>query len=76
MNRVIVYEDKQGIDHYFIEGKPYELGEYPKEYMCKRVYASLTDAIKDSYYWLSDSYSDGECLDYVMDVIRQVENKL
>lgn len=76
MNRVIVYEDKQGIDHYFIEGKPYEPNEYPKEYMCKCVYASLTDAIKDSDCWQNDHCSDCECLDYVMDVIKQVENKL
>lgn len=76
MNRVIVCEDKQGIDHYFIDGKSYELDEYPKKYMRKRVYASLTDAIEDSYCWQGDHYSDGECLDYVMDIIKQVENKL
>lgn len=76
MNRVIVYEDKQGIDHYFIEGKPYKLGEYPKEYICKRVYANLTDAIKDSEPYKNEHYSDGECLDYVLDVIRQLEGVL
>lgn len=75
MNRVIVYEDKQFVDHYFIEGKMYEATP-PNEYRVKKIYANLTDAIKDSDEYKSDDYSDGECLDYVLDVIKQIEGAL
>lgn len=75
MSRVIVYEDKQGVDHYFIEGKMYEATP-PDEYMAKKIYASLTDAIKDSEPYRNEHYSDGECLDYVLDVIKQIEGVL
>lgn len=76
MNRVIVYEDKQGIDHYFVEGRNYDQSEYPKDYTAKCIYNNLTDAIKDSDQYQSEHYSDGECLDYVLDVIRQIERVL
>ena len=75
MNRVIVYEDKQGVDHYFVEGKSYDIAP-PEEYTAKQIYANLTDAIKDSDQYQSEHYSDGECLDYVLDVIKQIEGVL
>ena len=38
-------------------------------------YACLSDAIKDSEPFNSDDYSDGECLDYVLNVIKQLERR-
>lgn len=38
-------------------------------------YATLTDAIKDSEQYKNPHYSDGECLDYVLDVIQQLEGE-
>ena len=39
-----------------------------------KCYATLSEALKDSYVWQGrDHYSDGECLDYVMHVIEQME---
>ena len=46
----------------------------PSEGTTIKCYATLTDAIKDSYCWNNDHYSDGECLDYVMRAIAQLEN--
>lgn len=69
--RVIVITDKDGTDHYYYEGQDFA----PKEYISKCVYASLSDAIKGSEPFNNDTYSDGECLDYVLGVIKQLEER-
>lgn len=42
-------------------------GEHASRYAC------LSDAIKDSMPWNDDDWSDGECLEYVMEVIKQLD---
>lgn len=71
---VVITNNETGIDKYYYEEEdfmPVELAdnEYIKKYAC------LSEAIKDSYCWQSDHYSDGECLDYVMGVIKQLERR-
>ena len=39
------------------------------------VYATLTDAIKDSEEWKNEHYSDGECLELVMNWVEQLDNE-
>lgn len=36
-------------------------------------YATLSEALRDSEIWKNGHYSDGECLDYVMRSIEQIE---
>ena len=36
-------------------------------------YGTLSEAIRDSEIWKNGHYSDGECLDYVMRSIEQIE---
>ena len=72
MNRgITVITDKQGIDHYYCEGQDF----MPTEYISKRKYACLSEALKDSEPYTNDHYSDGECLDYVLGVIKQLEER-
>lgn len=70
---VIVMTDEHGQDYYFYEDKPIVLGDLPKRTISKRKYATVLDAIKDSEQYKSPHYSDGECLDYVLNVIQQLE---
>lgn len=71
MSIYIATDKKTGQEHYFrSESEFYSSNEYE----CKK-YATLTDAIKDSEVWQSDHYSDGECLDYVMRAIAQLEGE-
>ena len=72
---VIVMTDEHGRDYYFYEGKPIVLGDLPKHTISKRKYATVLDAIKDSEQYKNPHYSDGECLDYVLDVIQQLERE-
>lgn len=67
----VLTDKKTGEDRYM--GSLSELCE-PGDYDCKE-YATLTDAIKDSEVWQSDHYSDGECLDYVMHALAQLEGE-
>lgn len=69
MRGITVITDKQGIDHYIYDGQDFA----PIEGGCKKRYACLTDALKDSEPWRNDHYSDGECLDYVIDILKQLE---
>lgn len=75
MRAITVVTDKQGIDHYYYEGMPITVGDIPTEYISKRKYACLSDALKDSEPYTNDNYSDGECLDYVLNVIKQLEER-
>lgn len=71
MSVYVLTDKKTGQDHYMRS----ESDMYGSDaYECKK-YATLTDAIKDSEVWQSDHYSDGECLDYVMRVIAQLEGE-
>lgn len=71
MNIYVITDNETGIDKY------YKLEQHtaiePKENTTIKKYATLTDAIKDSDFWQNEHYSDGECLDYVMNVIQQIE---
>lgn len=69
MRAITVITDKQGNDHYYYDGQDFMLTEY----ISKRRYACLSDALKDSEPYTNDHYSDGECLDYVLNVIKQLE---
>ena len=69
MRGVTVITDKQGIDHYIYDGQDFTLIEGGD----KKRYACLTDALKDSEPWRNEHYSDGECLDYVIDILEQLE---
>lgn len=39
------------------------------------VYATLADAIRDSEQWRNGHYSDGECLDLIMNWVEQLDNE-
>lgn len=39
------------------------------------VYATLLDAIRDSEIWKSGHYSDGECLDLIMNWVEQLDKE-
>lgn len=39
------------------------------------VYATLADAIRDSEQWRNRHYSDGECLDLIMNWVEQLDNE-
>lgn len=39
------------------------------------VHATLTDAIRDSEVWQSRHYSDGECLDLIMNWVAQLNEE-
>lgn len=70
MRAVRVITNMDGRDRYEWEDTdPTTLaeGEYVKKYAC------LSDALKDSEPYRNEHYSDGECLDYVLDVIKQLE---
>ena len=69
MKAITVITDKQGNDRYYYDGQDF----MPTEYISKRKYACLSDALKDSEPYTNDHYSDGECLDYVLNVIKQLE---
>lgn len=66
----VITDNETGRDRYEWEDTdPTTLteGEYVKKYAC------LSDALKDSEPYRNEHYSDGECLDYVLDVIKQLE---
>lgn len=68
----VITNNKTGRDRYFYDDAdhmPIELSEddYIKKYAC------LSDALKDSEPYRNEHYSDGECLDYVLGVIWQLE---
>lgn len=68
--------DNQCNDHYYFEGRPVLKGDMATlPNISKRVYASLLDAIKDSEPYKNEHYSDGECLDYVLNAIQQLEKE-
>lgn len=69
MRAITVITDKQGYDRYYYDGQDF----MPTEYISKRKYACLSDALKDSEPYTNDHYSDGECLDYVLNVVKQLE---
>lgn len=71
MSIYVVTDEKTGEDYYSRDDRV----ELISEGVTCRKYATLTDAIKDSEVWQSDHYSDGECLDYVMRVIEQLEGE-
>lgn len=39
------------------------------------VYATLADAIRDSEQWKNGHYSDGECLDLIMNWVEQLDDE-
>ena len=71
MSIYVITDNKTGMDKY------YRLEEHTavemREGATIKKYATLTDAIKDSEQYKNPHYSDGECLDYVLDVIQQLE---
>ena len=68
---IYIYTNKEnGLEQYTFEENA--KGFDPKKYDCKK-YATLSDAIRDSYVWQNGHYSDGECLDYIMRAIEQLE---
>lgn len=73
MSIYVITNNETGIDKY------YRLEEHtavePEDGTTVKKYATLTDAIKDSEQYKNPHYSDGECLDYVLDVIQQLEGE-
>ena len=39
------------------------------------VYATLADAIRDSEQWRNGHYSDGECIDLIMNWVEQLDDE-
>lgn len=71
MSIYVVTDNKTGMDKYYRLEK--HTAVEMREGATIKKYATLTDAIKDSEQYKNPHYSDGECLDYVLDVIQQLE---
>lgn len=67
----VITDEKTGNDTYRqLEDKT---SVTPTKDMTVKCYATLSDALRDSEIWQNGHYSDGECLDYVMRAIEQLE---
>lgn len=68
----VMTDKKTGADFYMkSKSEAYSSDAYD----CKK-YETLSDALRDSEIWRNGHYSDGECLDYVMRSIEQLEGKI
>ena len=61
--------------YYVLDREPYYPKITTKPTKNSAVYATLADAIRDSEQWKSEHYSDGDCLDLVMNWVEQLDNE-